>query len=101
MAAKALWRIKAARDAEAIPDSVGEQSLDAMARFLVQTEATLAYLAEFPGMGGKCRRIFPSIPWHRRLGAPRLLMWLQPSFQVGKGVEIEQGFAELLEALGR
>jgi toxin ParE1/3/4 len=53
VAVKVLRRIKAARDAEAIADFIGEQSLDAAVRFLLQTEATLEYLAEFPGMGGR------------------------------------------------
>ena len=34
-------------------------------------------------------------------GGRRLPMRLQPGVQVGKGVEIEQGFAELFEAVGR
>jgi toxin ParE1/3/4 len=50
---KVLRRIKAARDAEAITDFIGKQSLDAALRFLLQAEATLEYLAEFPSIGGR------------------------------------------------
>ncbi len=53
MAVRVLRRLKAAKDAEAIADYIGKQSLDAAIRFLLQTEATLKYLAEFPGMGGR------------------------------------------------
>ncbi len=50
---KVLRRIKAATDAETIADYIGKQSLEAAVRFLLRTEATLEYLAEFPGMGGR------------------------------------------------
>jgi len=53
VAVQVLRRIQAARDAEAIADYIGKRSLDAAVRFLLQTEATLEYLAEFPSMGGR------------------------------------------------
>ena len=61
MAVKILRRTRAARDAEAIADYIGKQSLEAAVRFLLQTEATIEYLAEFPGKGGRFISDIPAL----------------------------------------
>ena len=52
MAVKILRRIKAIEDAEAIADFIARNSLEAAIRFLENTEATIRYIAESPGISG-------------------------------------------------
>jgi len=61
VAVRILRRIQAAEDAESIADYIGKQSLDAAVRFLLQTEATLKCLAEFPDIGGAFATSVPEL----------------------------------------
>jgi toxin ParE1/3/4 len=51
VAARILRRIRAAEDAESIAGYIAKQSPEAAVRFLLQAEATLEFLAEFPSLG--------------------------------------------------
>lgn len=51
MAARIRRRLKAAQDAENYADYIAQNSLEAAVRFLENTESTLRYLAENPGIG--------------------------------------------------
>jgi plasmid stabilization system protein ParE len=61
VAVKILRRIRAAEDAESIADYIAEQSLEAALRFLLETEATLKFLAENPGIGGRYPSAIPEL----------------------------------------
>ena len=51
MAARIRRRLKAAQDAENYADYIAKDSLEAAVRFLENTESTLRYLAQNPGIG--------------------------------------------------
>jgi len=61
VAVRVLRRRQAAADAELIAEFIGKQSLEAAVRFLTQAEATIAYLAEFPGLGGRFLSDIPEL----------------------------------------
>ena len=73
MAVRILRRLKAVQDAEMIADYIAQDSLDAAIRFLENTETTLSFLADSPGIGSRFPTDSPpliDLRMHRVKGFP-------------------------------
>ena len=104
MTSRVLRRLKAADDAESIANDIANDSLEAAIRFLENTEATLAELANSPGIGSPFESDRPdlyNLRFRRVKGFPNHLIFYIEHTNAIEVVRILHGARDIDSELGR